>query len=132
MLWPRPLIWKSSLRGCFTFRLYMAHIPNRLLLYISNRRDIIFGFLTCCHLMIFLSWLPSKNKVAVESLLFQRQTNFLVKLQCSVFHQPEGSLMNFSFPKKLVKWKQVKTTNVILQRLEVFCRFEERWITWNH
>ena len=34
------------------------------------------------------SWLTSKNKVAVGNLHFQRHTNFLVKLQCSVFYQP--------------------------------------------
>jgi hypothetical protein len=31
-----------------------------------------------------LSRLPSKNQVAVENLHFQRHTNFLIKLQCSV------------------------------------------------
>ena len=30
------------------------------------------------------SWPPSKNKVADENLHFQRHTNFLINLQCSV------------------------------------------------
>ena len=44
---------------------------------------------TCFHVTNFVgeekfSWLPSKNKVADINLHFQRHTNVLVKLQCSV------------------------------------------------
>ena len=35
------------------------------------------------------------------------------------FHQP----LCFFFSKKIFKWQQVKTTNMILQRPEVLCRF---------
>ena len=61
------------------------------------------------------SWLPSKNKVANENLHIQRQTNLLVKLQCSVPSLAiflEGSVLNFYSPKQIVKWKQVKITNM--------------------
>ena len=40
--------------------------------------------------------MPSENKVADESLHFQRYTNFLIELQLFL----EGSPLNFSYPKK--------------------------------
>ena len=72
--------------------------------------------------------LPSKNKVDDENLHFQRRTNFLVKSQFSVFSSDtlflEGNQLNFYSPKHFVKWKQVKTTNMILQRPELLSRFD--------
>ena len=47
-------------------------------------------------------WLPSKNKVADENVYFQRHTNFLVKLQCSVFSSATffRSQLEITSPKK--------------------------------
>ena len=67
------------------------------------------------------SWLPSKNKVADENLQFQRHTNFLVKLQCSFFHQPA----EYFFSKKtcVMKAGWNKTYYVTKTWFEVLCRF---------
>ena len=76
------------------------------------------------------SWLPCKKNVADENLHIQRLTKFLVKLQCSIFSSAtlflKGSQLNFSSPKQLVKWKQVKIKNMVLQKSVVLCRF-----VWN-
>ena len=48
---------------------------------------------------------------------------FLISYLLSVTFFFKGSQLNFSSPKKFVKWKQVKITNMILQRPVVFCRF---------
>ena len=48
------------------------------------------------------SWLPSTNRVADENLHFQRHTNFLFKLQCSVlelWNSFFSSATDFSSPK---------------------------------
>ena len=79
--------------------------------------NIIFVILTCFHLTNFL-----ENKNSAGCLLktkWQRRSNFLVKLQWSVLELwtsvfssatlfLEGSALNFLYPKKIVKWKQVK------------------------
>ena len=60
-----------------------------------------------------ISMLAPKHKVADEKKL--------------VFHQPLGfqkaAHWTLSSPKKMVKWKQVKITNIILQRPKILCRF---------
>ena len=43
----------------------------------------------------------------------------------------EGSQLNFSSPKTFFKWKQVKITNMILQRPQVQCKLAQRRGTSN-
>ena len=59
-------------------------------------------------------------------------TNLFFSARCLIKTKPGFSsitlfikyrVLNFSSPGKCAKWKQVKITNMILQRLQVFCRF---------
>ena len=79
-------------------------------------------------LILWRFYLPSKNKEADENLQFQRHTNYLIKLKCSVFSSAtlflEGShLIFYNAKKNIIKWKHIKITNMILRRPEVLCRF---------
>ena len=60
---------------------------------------------------------PSKNKVADENV--QIWTSFLSSATLSL----EGSVPDFFFSKKIVKWKQVKITTIICHRLQILPRF---------
>jgi hypothetical protein len=72
-----------------------------------------------------ISRLPSK--VANENLHFQRHTNFVIKLQCSIFSSAtlflEGSQLNFSSPKKKAgqnnRYDITKTLDLVEQECNI-------------
>ena len=104
------------------------HRPQEGLCNIIVRFFLVFS--TGFHLTNFFGEekfraLPSKNRVADEILPLS--TSFFS--WSSLFL--EGHALYFSSPKKIVKWKQVKITNVILQRhyiiiiiIQVLYRFD--------
>ena len=80
----------------------------------------IFQIFTCFYLTNFFgkekfSWLPSWNKLSDVDFHFQRHTNFLVKLQCSVFSSAalflEGSRLIFFSPKIFIKCRKAGQNN---------------------
>ena len=101
-------------RKCFSFNLQSGVSFLIKFWYKSNLHktwslcNIIFVIITCFHLKKKFgkekfSWLPSKNKVAFSEAC---------KFSCQI------TIFSFSFllQEKFVKWKQVKITNMILQR----------------
>ena len=67
------------------------------------------------------------NLLKIWTLLFWFASIWQILLENEKIHQPlcflKAAHWTLSSPKKLVKWKQVKITNVILQRPKVLCRF---------
>ena len=116
---------------------YLSKFINDTVFQNSNMHNnsglcsMIFIILICFCLTNFLENKNSagclKSQLLMEICTFQRQTNFLVKLQCSVFSSAtlflESSQLNFFFSKKFVNRKQFTITNMMLQRPEVLRRF---------
>ena len=75
-----------------------------------NLCEIIFVILTCFYLTKKISVLTFKNKVADEKMLVE-----IIKSLSAILFLEDRTL-NFSSPKNFITWKQVKITNLILQR----------------
>ena len=76
-------------------------------------------------------WLPSKNEVADKKTDHCNLTKKFVWLWKCKFSSAtlflEGSHLNFSSPKKFVKWNQIRITNILLQRPQVRFEYEFKW-----
>ena len=78
--------------------------------------NITFVILICFHLTIFFGeekfcLLPSNENPLLTSFFSVSSTTMFL----------EGNALNFSSPEIFVKWKHVKITNMIIQRLQVLC-----------